>query len=113
MVGNYRKFISALIVPNFEALRLLAEYQELKVKSDAELIKLPEVIDFFQQTIEQLQSHLARFEKIKKFILLPRPLSIEKGELTPSLKIKRSVIEQKYKDEINALYTDAESNSIT
>lgn len=54
MVGNYRKFISALIVPNFEALRLWAEYQELKVKSDAELIKLPEVIDFFQQTIEQL-----------------------------------------------------------
>jgi len=113
LVGNYRKFISALIVPNFEALRLWAEYQELNVKSDEELIKLPEVIDYFEQTIEQLQSHLARFEKIKKFILLPRSLSIEKGELTPSLKIKRSVIEQKYKDEINALYANAESNSIT
>lgn len=115
LVGNYRKFISALIVPNFEALHLWAEAQELNVKTDEDLVRLPEVIDFFQQTIEQMQSHLARFEKIKKFILLPRSLSIEKGELTPSLKIKRSVIEQQYKDEINALYTasDTEANSTT
>lgn len=112
LVGNYRKFISALIIPNFEALRLWTGYQELKAKTDAELVALPEVIELFQNTIDQLQSNLARFEKVKKFILLPSALTIDNGELTPSLKIKRAVVEEKYRQEIEALYSDTEKDAI-
>ncbi|MCD6204868.1 MAG: long-chain fatty acid--CoA ligase [Candidatus Marinimicrobia bacterium] len=110
LVGNFRKFISALIIPNFESLRLWAESRDLKAKTDAELVALPEVIELYSQTIEQLQNNLARFEKVKKFILLPDELTVENGELTPSLKIKRSVIEKKYKKEIDALYDDINTN---
>lgn len=110
LVGNFRKFISALIVPNYEALHLWATFRELKAKTDAELIALPEVIELYENTIEKLQSNLARFEKVKKFILMPNSLTVENGELTPSLKIKRTVIEQKFRNEIEALYIDAEPN---
>jgi long-chain acyl-CoA synthetase len=106
LMGNKRNFISAVIVPSYEALKQWTNTQNLSFINNAEMIKHPDVVRLFEDTIDQLQSNLARFEKIKKFILLPEPLSLNKGELTPSLKIKRNVIEAKYKKEIDALYNN-------
>ena len=104
LIGNKRKFVAAVIIPNFEALQTWAEKQAIKYESNEALVAHPDVVTLFDDNIEQLQTHLARFEKIKKYMLLAEALTVEKGELTPSLKIKRSVIEEKYAEEIDALY---------
>jgi len=104
LIGNKRKFVSAMIVPNFESLHPWAEKQGIEFENNATLVSHPDVVALFNENVEQLQTHLARFEKVKKFMLLSDPLTVEKGELTPSLKIKRSVIEKKYTQEIDALY---------
>jgi len=104
LIGNKRKFVAAIIVPNFEALETWAEKQAIEFESNAALVTHPDVIALFDDNIEQLQTHLARFEKIKKYMLLADALTVERGELTPSLKIKRSVLEKKYAKEIDALY---------
>jgi len=104
LIGNKRKFVAAVIIPNFEALQTWAEKQAIKYENNEALVAHPDVVALFDDNIEQLQTHLARFEKIKKYMLLAEALTVEKGELTPSLKIKRSVIEEKYAEEIDALY---------
>lgn len=104
LVGNHRKFISALIVPSYEIVREWAKSTGPKMDSSENLLRQEEVQILFRKEIDRLQEEFARYEKVKKFILLPKPFSIEKGELTPSLKIKRNVIEKHYKDQIDALY---------
>lgn len=107
LVGNERKFPAALIVPNFD---MLASYVKLKGLSDAktpeEMCRHPRIIDLIGRQIESLTSGLARFEKVKNFALLDKELTVENGELTPTLKIKRRVIEEKYKDVIDAMYAE-------
>jgi len=104
LVGNRRNFISALIIPNYELLKKYAENAELSLTSNEELVQNEQIIDLIKQEIDPLQSSFASYETVKKFILLNQPLSIDKGEITPSLKIKRDVIEQKYQAQIDALY---------
>jgi len=104
LIGNQRNFISALIIPNFETLTAWAQQHQLSFHNNPELVDHPAVIGLIAEEIDVLQIELARFEKVKKFILLAEPLSIDRGELTPSLKIRRAVIEQKYKAEIDQLY---------
>ncbi len=106
LVGNQRKFVSALIVPNFEALQSWSKQHNLGTQDNMELVRHPKVLEFLNNEMEILQMDLARYEKVKKFILLPEPFSIEKDELTPSLKVKRRVVENRYKEQIDALYQD-------
>ena len=74
--------------------------------SDKELVEHPSVYNLIWMEIETLQRDFAHYEKVKKFLLIPEPLSIDKGEMTPSLKIKRSILEDKYKEQIDQLYAE-------
>jgi long-chain acyl-CoA synthetase len=104
MIGNRRHFPAALLVPSFENLEKWAREKGVPFTSREELIARPEVVEFYHRTVRELTDHLAPFEKIKKLALLPREFSLESGELTPKLSVKRRVVEQKYKDVIDRLY---------
>ncbi|MDD5765936.1 MAG: long-chain fatty acid--CoA ligase [Candidatus Marinimicrobia bacterium] len=106
LIGDRRKFVSAIIIPNFETLRKWATEHRIHVDSDKELVEHPSVYNLIWMEIETLQRDFARYEKVKKFLLIPEPLSIDKGEMTPSLKIKRSILEDKYKEQIDQLYNE-------
>lgn len=106
VIGNGRKFVSALIIPNFDSLRQFAVGRQIAHTSDDELVVHPQVVELYTDEIERLCAPFAGYEKIKKFSLLETPLTIESGELTPSLKVKRRIIERKYSDRIDALYSD-------
>ncbi|HDH97469.1 MAG TPA: long-chain fatty acid--CoA ligase [Proteobacteria bacterium] len=108
VVGEGRKFIAALIVPAFETLREWAKSKGLDYGDDAELVKLPEVLELYQQRIDEFNKTVARFEQVKKFALLSKPFSIEGGELTPTQKFKRRVIDVKYRDIIESFYGEGE-----
>lgn len=104
LVGDGRKFISAIVIPNYESVRGWAAKNGLSFADNRELVQNDRVNRLIQEEIERHQSDFARYEKVKKFILLPEPLSVERGELTPSLKIKRRVVEEKYREAIDQLY---------
>ncbi|MBV9437490.1 MAG: long-chain fatty acid--CoA ligase, partial [Acidobacteria bacterium] len=104
LVGNTRKFISAVICPNFVALERWAGEQGLAFQSRRELVGRTEVIAAYQKIVESVNAGLAQFETIKKFTLTPEDFTVDAGEITPTLKLRRRVIEAKYKKEIDALY---------
>lgn len=106
VVGDKRKFISALIIPNFEKLEEYAKINNLKFEDVEDLIKNETVINFMQSEVERTTPGLSSYEKIKKIALLNRDFEIEKGEITPTLKVKRNIIEQKYKDLIDNFYIE-------
>ncbi len=107
MVGNERHFPAALIIPKFEALERWAREKGLAFISREELVASPVVKQHYEQEIERLSRDFAQFERIKKIALLPREFSIEGGELTPKLSVKRRVVEEKYKAIIDELYSGA------
>jgi long-chain acyl-CoA synthetase len=96
LLGDKQKAVSALVVPQMEALRLFAAKQNLGLESDAEIIASPAVIKRVREEIDAMSKDLADFEKIKKFSLLEKPFSVESGELTPTLKVKRRVVAEKF-----------------
>ncbi|MFP4546590.1 MAG: AMP-dependent synthetase/ligase [Fidelibacterota bacterium] len=104
ILGDKRKYISALIVPSLPTLEEWAKKQGLQWNSTAELLKLPEVKKIYDTVVLESLDGFAQFEKVRKYSLLPEEFSIEKGELTPSLKIKRNVIMKDYENEINEIY---------
>ena len=104
LIGSGRKFISALIIPDYEALMKLANEEGLELRNNKELAENVRVHEIVLEEIDNLQHDFARYEKVKKIRILPEPFSIEKGELTPSLKIKRSVVEKEYKEIIDGIY---------
>jgi long-chain acyl-CoA synthetase len=106
LVGAERKFPAALIVPVWEQLESYCKLKGIEVKSRREMCEHPRIIDLFQRQIDRLTPNLARYEKIKKVALLENEFSIEGGELTPTLKVKRRVIDQKYRDVIEKLYKE-------
>ena len=105
MVGNGHNFPTALVVPNFEALGRAAAQAGVQVKSREEMVANPRVIEIVEQAIASMSKEFAQYEKIKKITLLPNEFSIEAGELTPTLKVKRRVVEAKYKDLIDRMYS--------
>jgi len=104
VVADARHFVSALIVPSFESLEEYARSINLQYRCKAELLRHSAVVEFFEARIAAMQQELARFQQVKKFTLLPRAFSVEMGELTPTLKLRRSIIEANYRDEIEGMY---------
>jgi len=103
-IGDKRKFISALVVPSFEALETWARKKEILYKSIEELLNHPKVQSFYRKRIDYHSKLLAQYETIKKFKLIPKPFTIEDGEITPTLKLKRKNINEKYKDLVDSMY---------
>lgn len=104
LVGENRKFVSALIVPSFTNLEHWMKEERIPFTSHEEAVRHPDVIRYFQQQIDSYNANFNHIEQVKKFILLPREWGIETGELTPKLSLKRKVILQKCADQIDALY---------
>ncbi len=110
VIGNARKFAAALIVPNLDALRTYAKSLSLEVKEAAQLAQQPRIHEYFKKKVDEVTRELAPHEKIKKIALIPQEFTIEGGELTPSLKIRRKFVEDKYRDVIDALYPKFETD---
>jgi long-chain acyl-CoA synthetase len=104
VIGNARKFPSALIVPSFEALKTYAKSLGLALTTNAEFAQHPRIIEYFKKKVDEVTRELAPHEKIKKLALVDTEFSIESGELTPTLKIRRKFVEEKYQAIIEALY---------
>ncbi len=107
MLGDRRKFPIALLVPNFERLEAWAREQSLAWNSREELVELPAVQQHMASEARKNLRDLAQFEVPKKFLILAHDFSIESGELTPKLSVKRRVVEQHYADRIEALFAEA------
>ena len=104
IVADARHFVSALIVPCFESLEEYARSINLQYQCKTELLRHSRVVEFFEARIADLQKELAKFEQVKKFTLLPSAFSMELGEITPTMKLRRKIIESKYQREIEAMY---------
>jgi long-chain acyl-CoA synthetase len=109
VLGDKRKYCTAFIVPNEENLKNFAEKNNITYKDPDDLHSKPAIQQLFRNEIDKLSGDLASYETIKKFQLLKEPFSIESGELTPTLKVKRNVVEQRYKNLIDAMYPDDEN----
>lgn len=105
VIGDSRKFVSALIVPDYEALRKWADTNKVAYSNTDELLTAPRVIDMMAKRIESLEKGLAPYERIKRFTLLPHEFTMENGELTNTLKIKRRVINERYASLIEKMYS--------
>jgi len=105
LYGDRRKFPIILIVANFDNLERWARERSLTYGTHAELIALPDVQAKVEREVMSMLAHLAKFETPKKVLLLEKDFTIESGELTPTLKVKRRVVEQHYKDQIDATYS--------
>lgn len=103
-IGEGRKFISALVVPNFVLLEDYCKKNNIEYISPEHIITNPDIYKFYENLIDVKTQSLGQVEKIKKFVLLPKELSQETGEMTPTLKLKRKFIDEKYKDLIDRLY---------
>jgi long-chain acyl-CoA synthetase len=106
LIGNKRKFISALIVPNFDNIKKFALSQRIPFADMQSLLKHPKIQERIQREIDRKCADFASFERVKKFMLLDHDFSIESNELTPSLKVKRAVVEKEYKTQIDMMYDE-------
>lgn len=106
LIGDKRIFLSALIVPDFESLKDYAKHQNIIYSSDEDLIINKQVIDFYEKELAKLGKKLANFERVRKFKLLANPFTLESGEITPSLKYRRKIIEEHYKHLIDEIYKE-------
>lgn len=109
VLGENRKFPAALIVPNFVALKGWAAKKGISYTTDEEMAKNPQVIEKFNQIVQNSGKDFGKWEQVKRFELLAKPWSIDGGELTPKLSLKRKVILEKYASIIEKIYTDAEN----
>ena len=106
VIADQRKFVSALIVPAYDQVKALAAKRGIAYTSMEELLQCPEIMDFYRERIDTLQQPFAHYEQIKRFTLLPEPFSMERGELTNTLKLRRSVVAEHYKDQIDRMYEE-------
>ncbi len=106
IIGDKRKFISALVVPNFEKLVEYANANNISYSDYADLVENDKILNFIEAEINRATPGLASYEKVKKVALLDREFEIEKGEITPTLKVKRNIVEQKYRSIIDSLYQE-------
>ncbi|PXW16610.1 MULTISPECIES: long-chain fatty acid--CoA ligase [unclassified Chryseobacterium] len=104
LVAEGRQFVSALIVPNFEFLQEYIKKNNIPFTNWEEAVKNEKIINLYKEKIKELQNHLADYEKVKKFTLMPAEFDINTGEITPTLKVKRNVVIKKYADIIEKMY---------
>jgi long-chain acyl-CoA synthetase len=107
VIGDKRKFVSVIIAPNFPLLEDWAKNEGLSFTSHADLVANKKVQALFEEIVAGLNQRLAHFETLKKIILVPDEFSIATGEITPSLKLKRRIVEAKYKNLIEAVYAES------
>lgn len=103
-VGEGQKYAAALVVPSFLGLQDYCLHKGIPYTTDAEMITKPEIVDKFKREIEKANHGLAQFETVKKFKLIPNMWTVESGELTPTLKVKRKIISNNYKKEIESMF---------
>lgn len=106
IIADQRKFVSALIVPEYEQVKKYAEVHHIAYTDMKDLLQKQEIIDLFRLRIDTLQQEFAHYEQVKRFTLLPEPFSMERGELTNTLKIKRPVLMKNYAAEIEKMYEE-------
>ena len=106
VIADQRKFVSALIVPVYGFVKDYAKEKGLEYKDMADLLQHPKVQALFHARIDTLQQQFAHYEQVKRFTLLPEPFSMERGELTNTLKLKRSVVATNYKELIDKMYEE-------
>ncbi|MFK0569949.1 AMP-dependent synthetase/ligase [Endozoicomonas sp.] len=109
IVADARNYVTALIVPAFEALEEHAKALNLKYQNHKELIQHRSIQALIQKRVVKVQEGLAKFEQVKKFTLLPKEFSIELGEITPTLKLRRKIIMKRFQKEIEAMYAKAKA----
>ena len=109
VVGEKRKFPAVVIAPNFAMLEEWAREHGIGFSSRAQLVENSPVQQLYESIVDELNNRLAKFEKLKKVLLVPDEFSIATGELTPSMKLKRNVVERKYAALIDRLYGEAEA----
>ncbi|HOP49703.1 MAG TPA: long-chain fatty acid--CoA ligase [Ignavibacteriales bacterium] len=110
IIGDKRMYLTAIVVPDFEALKEYADSNNIKYKDNSDLVNNDEIYKLLEKEFSGIQKNLASYEKIRRFTLLDRPLSIETGELTPTLKVKRKVIEERYKPLIERMYENSQNS---
>lgn len=106
IIADQRKFVSALIVPVYGLVKNYAKEKGLEYKDMADLLQHPKVQALFRARIDTLQQQFANYEQVKRFTLLPEPFNMERGELTNTLKLKRSVVSKNYKELIDKMYEE-------
>lgn len=106
VIAEQRKFVSCLLVPNFEILKILKDKHHLSHLSDQEFLNSPYIKEETNRLIAQINEHLNHWEQIHGYAFIPESLRIEAGELTPSMKVVRKVVEKKYQDLIEQIYMD-------
>ncbi|MPS71582.1 MAG: long-chain fatty acid--CoA ligase [Chryseobacterium sp.] len=104
LVAEDKPYVTAVIVPNFESMTEKIKSLGVTFTNWVEVVKNEKVLSFYHQLIDDIQKDLPGFEKIKKFVLMPADFEIQSGEITPTLKIKRNIVIQKYKSIIDAMY---------
>jgi long-chain acyl-CoA synthetase len=104
LIGDRRMYLTALIVPDFDALKEFADSRGLPYKDTIELTKLPGVTNLIETEINHIQRDLANFERVRRFTILDRQFTIEEGELTPTQKVRRKAIEERYREVIDSMY---------
>jgi long-chain acyl-CoA synthetase len=110
VIGDQRKFPAALIVPQMDALRLYAAQNGIADGDGSDLLRNPRVINLIENEVDKCTGDFSHYEKVKAVLLLDREMTVESGELTPTLKVKRRVVVDKYKQSIDQLYAEKESH---
>lgn len=106
IIADQRKFVSALIVPVYGFVKDYAKEKGIEYKDMEELLQHPKILGLFRARIDTLQQQFAHYEQVKRFTLLPEPFSMERGELTNTLKLKRPVVAKNYKELIDKMYEE-------
>jgi long-chain acyl-CoA synthetase len=106
LIGDSRMFLSALIVPDFEAVKEYADSHKISYSNEKDLVKNSEIYKVIEDDMSKFQKQLANYERVRKFVLLEKPFTIESGEITPSMKIKRKFVEERYRHLIEEMYTN-------
>ncbi|MBM4166150.1 MAG: long-chain fatty acid--CoA ligase [Ignavibacteria bacterium] len=108
LIGDDRMFLSALIVPDFEMLKEIVNAYNIAYKLPSDIIARKEIREFYLHEIQRLQKDTANYERVRKFVLLDKPLSVENEELTPTLKVRRKIVEEKYQHLIEEMYKNVQ-----
>jgi long-chain acyl-CoA synthetase len=105
VVGDKRNFVSALLVPSFEALEEWADAEKIEYKDREELLNNQKIRSLYDGIVEDLMENFSQYERVKKYVLLPKEWTIESGETTPKMSVKRKVVEKNYAEIIESIYS--------